>query len=410
MVPVLRTLALLLSVAGLTIGGSQAEGAASPVAESSAAFGFDLYGAIRHREGNIFLSPYSISVALAMARAGGAGETASQMDAVLHLRGEGVAPQFRELAESLEPPLVPESPEEGAQAVPAYELHIANALWAQQDLHLLEPFLAVLEDQYRAPLERVDFSDPGEARERINRWVAEQTQKRITDIIPEGQPSPDARLALANAIYLKAPWEESFKLGRTAEAPFSTSAGDEVTAHFMHQTESLPYAGMEDLQVLSLPYRDGRMSMVILLPRKKDGLADLEARLGAEQLATWLSALRPTHVRVALPRFEFESSFDLTRTLGEMGMRDAFDPERADFSKMTEAQLYISLVLHKAFVAVDEEGTEAAAATAELMTLAGAPLEPTVEFRADHPFLFLIQHRDTGLILFLGRLADPTAS
>jgi len=410
MVPVLRTLAWLLCLTGLTIGGSRAEAAASPVAESSAAFGFDLYGAIRGREGNLFLSPYSISVALAMARAGGAGETASQMDAVLRLAGEGASQRYRELAQRLEPPLVPETPEEGARSVPAYELHIANALWAHRELRLRRRFVRVLEDEYGAPLEWVDFGDPAEARERINAWVEEQTRKRIANIIPEGQPGPDTRLALANAIYLKAPWEEPFKLGRTAEGPFTTSAGNQVTAHFMHQNESLHYARMDDLQVLSLPYRGEGMSMVILLPRKEGGLRDLEARLDAEQLAAWLAELRPTHVRVALPRFEFESSFDLTGTLAEMGMRDPFDPERADFSEMTEEELFISLVLHKAFVAVDEEGTEAAAATAVLMTLTGAPLEPTVEFRADHPFLFLIRHSETGLILFLGRLADPTAS
>jgi serpin B len=410
MLPVLRTLALLLYLTGLTIAGSRAEGTALPVVESTAAFAFDLYGAVHQREGNLFFSPYSVSVALAMARAGGAGETASQMDAVLHLPREGAAEGHRELAQQLEPPLVPESQQEGARRIPAYELNIANALWGHEELRFRERFLAVLKHDYGAPLARVDFNKPEEARERINGWVEEQTRKRIANIIPEGQPSPDARLALANAIYLKASWEDPFKLGRTAEGPFTTLAGKQVTAHFMHHSETLRYAGMDDVQVLSLPYRDERMSMVILLPRKKDGLRDLEARLDPEQLATWLSALRPMHVRVALPRFEFESSFDLTETLAELGMRDAFDRARADFSNMTEAELFISLVLHKAFVAVDEEGTEAAAATAVLMTRAGVPPEPTVEFRADHPFLFLIQHRETGAILFLGRLADPTAS
>ena len=248
------------------------------------------------------------------------------------------------------------------------------------------------------------------ARDQINAWVEAQTRGRITEIIPEGEPSPDARLALANAIHLKASWESPFKVGRTAEAPFTTSEGGEVTARFMHQTEVLRYAGMDDVQVLSLPYRDGRVSMVILLPRKKGGLEDLEERLDPEQLAAWLSALRPINVHLALPRFEFENSFDLTGTLAEMGMRDAFDRERADFSKMAEVQLFISLVLHEAFVSVDEEGTEAAAATAVLMTRAGAPSEPAVEFQADHPFLFFIQHRDTGAILFLGRFADPKGS
>ena len=197
-------------------------------------------------------------------------------------------------------------------------------------------------------------------------------------------------------------------MARTADAPFTTGAGGEVTAQFMHQTESLPYLGTEDLQVLSLPYRDRRMSMVIVLPRRNSNLGALEARLDAEQVRSWLAALRPTLVHAALPRFEFASAFDLTETLADLGMPDAFDSARADFSRMTDVKLFIDLVLPKAFVAVDEEGTEAAAATAAIMTRTGAPLRETIEFRADHPFLFLIRHRDTGVILFLGRITDPT--
>ena len=408
MMLVSRALASLLCLTGLTVAGNRADGEGLPLVESNAAFAFDLYQAVRRPEGNLFFSPYSISVALAMARAGAAGETASQMDAVLHLPREGVAQGHRELAQQLEPPLLAESDEEESRPTPAYELNIANALWGQEDLPFQRRFLAVLEDDYGAPLARVDFAKSAEVRDRINAWVAERTRDRIRNIIPEGQPSPDARLALANAIYLKASWAGPFPAGRTAEAPFTASAGEQVTVPFMHQTQHLGYAGMGDVQVLSLPYRDARMSMIILLPRKSSSLEGLQARLDPEQLATWLSALRPTHVRVALPRFEFASSFDLTETLAEMGMRDAFDGGRADFSNMAEVELFISLVLHKAFVAVDEQGTEAAAATAVLMAITGAPAEPTVEFRADHPFLFLIQHRDTGAILFFGRVADPT--
>jgi len=408
--PVFRALALLFYVTGLVIAANPAECAASPQVESDAVFACDLYRAVRNREGNLLFSPYSISVALAMVRAGGAGETASQMDTVLHLPDEGAARDHRHLAQQLEPPLVPESEQAGARLIPAYELKLASALWGQEDLPFRKGFLEVLKNEYGAPLARVDFRKPEEARDQINAWVEAQTRRRIREIIPEGEPSPDARLALANAIHLKASWESPFKAGRTAEAPFTSSEGAEATVRFMHQTEVLRYAGMDDVQVLSLPYRDERLSMVILLPRKKGGLEELEQRLDPGQLATWLSALRPIHVHLALPRFEFENAFDLSATLAEMGMRDAFDPERADFSKMTEVKLFISLVLHKAFVSVDEEGTEAAAATAVSMTRAGAPSEPAVEFQADHPFLFFIQHRDTGAILFLGRFADPKGS
>jgi len=408
--PVFRALAVLLYLTGFTMASTSAEGGALPLVESNAAFACDLYQAVRQREGNLLFSPYSIAVALAMVRAGGAGETASQMDTVLHLPREDAGRGHRDLAQRLEPPLAPESEQAEARRIPAYELMIANALWGQEGLPFRERFLAVLKNDYGAPLARVDFQKSGEARDQINAWVEAQTRRRITEIIPEGEPSPDALLALANAIYLKASWENPFKAGRTAEAPFTTSGGGEGIARFMHQTGILRYAGMDDVQVLSLPYRDGHLSMVILLPRKRGGLEELEARLDPEQLASWLSALRPINVHAAIPRLEFESSFDLTGTLAEMGMPDAFDPVRADFSEMTEVQLFIGLVLHKAFVSVDEEGTEAAAATAVLMMRAGAPSEPAVEFQADHPFLFLIQHRDTGAILFLGRFADPKGS
>jgi serpin B len=408
--PVSRALALLVCLTGLAMAGNRVEAATSSLVESNAAFACDLYQAVRQREGNLLFSPHSISVALAMARVGAAGETASQMDAVLHLPGEGIARDHRDLSRRLEPPLAHQAEPVEAQPTPAYELSVASALWGQDDLPFRERFLAILRDDYGAPLARVDFRNPGEARARINAWVDAQTRSRIVEILPEGQPAPDALLALANAIYLKAAWENPFMEGRTAVAPFTTSDGVEVSARFMHQTETLLYTGMDDLQVLSLPYRDGRLSMVILLPRRSGGLQDLEKRLDPERLASWLSALQPIHVHAALPRFEFESSFDLTRTLPEMGMRDAFDSERADFSKMAEVRLFISLVLHKAFVSVDEEGTEAAAATAVVMTRSAAPSEPAVEFRADHPFLFLIQHRDTGMILFLGRFADPKGS
>jgi len=381
-----------------------------PLVESNTAFGCDLYQALRHREGNLLFSPYSISVALAMARAGSAGETAAQMNTVLHLPRESALQGHRDLAQQLEPPLVPEGTQTAAQGVPAYQLNIANALWAQEDLSVRERFLAVLKDDFGAPLGRVDFRKAGEARDQINAWVESRTRGRIMEIIPEGEPGPDALLALANAIYLQAAWEDPFQVGRTAEAPFTTGEGVEVTAPFMHQTGILRYAGMDDLQVLSLPYRDGRLSMVILLPRKKSGLEELEARLDPERLAAWLTVLQPSQVHLALPRFEFENSFDLSGTLAEMGMRDVFDPERADFSNMSDVKLFISLVLHRALVSVDEEGTEAAAATAALMTRARIPWEPAVEFQADHPFLFFIQHRDTGAILFLGRFADPKGS
>ena len=233
--PVSRALVLLVCLTGLAMAGNRVEAATSSVVESNAAFACDLYQAVRQREGNLLFSPYSISVALAMARVGAAGETASQMDAVLHLPGEGVARGYRDLSRKLEPPLVHEAEPVEAQPTPAYELKIASALWGQADLPFREQFLAILRDDYRAPLARVVFRKSGEARDRINAWVDAQTRRRIAEIRPEGQPAPDALLALANAIYLKAAWENPFREARPAEAPFTSSDGVEVTARFMHQ-------------------------------------------------------------------------------------------------------------------------------------------------------------------------------
>jgi serpin B len=402
-----RTKVGLLLLVALGSFASASNAAPMALAESIGAFGCDLYQAVRHREGNLFFSPYSISTTLAMLRAGAAGETASQMDAVLHLPSQDLAKRHRQLAVAIKPPLVPADAQKDSRDIPAYELNVAQALWGQEDFPFLEDFLEVLKYDYRAPLFRVDFTKPGSARQRINAWVGEQTRERIRNIIPEGEPDPDTRLALANAIHLKASWKDPFKEARTAQAPFTTSEGSQATARFMHRTGYLDYAATEDVQVLSLPYREGRLSMVILLPRKTRSLATLEEHLDREQLAAWLAALRRTNVHVALPRFEFDDSFDLTDTLAAMGMRYAFEPDQADFSKMSAVDLSVGLVLHQAFVGVDEKGTEAAAATVALVAMAGAPLEEAIEFRADHPFVFLIRHTETGTILFLGRLANP---
>jgi serpin B len=381
-------------------------------AEASNAFACDLYRALAAREGNLLVSPYSVSVALAMTAEGARGETAKEMRTVLHspAKGGGAAGHAA-LAKALEPPLAWDHSEEKPRKVPAYELHIANALWGQRGVAFLAPFLAVLRKEFRAPLARLDFADSAAARRTINAWVEKQTKERIKDIVPPPLPAPGTRLALANAIYFKGAWNKPFEERWTKSHAFFVPKV-KIAVPMMHKVDHFGYAETDDAQVLELPYRAGHTSMVIVLPRQPAGLAALEAGLTGRTLARRLEGLKPRRVSAKIPKFEFTCPVDLTGTLPRMGMERAFDPDRADFRGMTtEVPLFIGAVLHKAFIAVDEAGTEAAAATVVMMELGAAP-DPAkpIEFVADHPFLFLIRHRATGCILFLGRFSDPGSS
>jgi serpin B len=382
---------------------------AKAVARSGNAFALDLYGVLREKKGNLFLSPYSISAALSMARAGAGGNTAEEMDAVLHRPGDGAAGQ-RALALALRPRTVADGHGRDARKVSTHELHIANALWVQDGLALKAPFTDTMKTAFGALPERVDFRRVQATRERINDWVEEQTQNRIRDIVPPGMPPPSTLLTLANAIYFKASWKEPFRESRTKPGPFACAGGKTARVPFMRMVEDLGYVETPEVQVLELPYRAGEISMIVLLPRKKNGLETLEKGLTAEVLASLLDKMSHTSVDVSFPKFELTTSLDLTETLHGMGMRDAFDRRRADFTAMADVKpLFLGAVLHKAFVSVDEAGTEAAAATIVMTLGAKAGTGGPVEFKADHPFLFLIRHHGTGAILFLGRVADPSA-
>lgn len=372
-------------------------------------FAVDLYGKLRDDQGNLFFSPTSLSVALAMTREGAKGETAAELDRALHLPERLTASQTA-LLEALRPGQVPEWDEQGnRKQVPAYELAVANALWGQEGAPFLAPFLGTLETGYGAPLQRLDFQDVAGARRRINGWVEERTLQRIKDIVPGGKPSPDTRLVLANAIYFKAAWQDPFEKEDTKDAPFHAAGGD-VQARLMRRVDHLAYVQDDAVQVLSLPYRGHATSLLVILPRRRDGLAAVEAGLTAERLAGWVGALKHVKVDVRLPRFEVTTAFEASDVLKRLGVRRAFDDEAADFSGMLETErLFVGAVLHKAFVAVDEAGTEAAAATVVSMDAGSAPAPETpVDFVADHPFLFLIRHEPTGAVLFMGRLATPT--
>ena len=377
------------------------EGDAKAVADANTAFAVDLYAKLAEGEGNLFLSPFSISTALAMTYAGARGQTAAQMAKALHfeLDQEALHAALGTLARDVG----------GGEEERGYELSVANALWGQKDYGFLKPFLDLVERHYGAGLRQVDFKEATEpARQAINRWVEEQTRDKIKDLIPRGVLDGTTRMVLANAIYFKGKWASQFKPKRTQDEPFALLGGEKVTVPMMHQTQSFGYAETDDVQLLEMPYVGEEVSMVVLLPKKADGLPALEKALTAERLGEWLSGLHMRRTVVTLPRFSMTSQFSLSDTLRAMGMTDAFDADRADFTGMASSRpLFISAVLHKAFVDVNEEGTEAAAATGVAIGCAAAG--PLTTFRADHPFLFLIRDKRTGSILFLGRVMNPTS-
>jgi len=374
--------------------------------EGNSAFAFELYKALKGEEGNLFYSPYSISVALAMTYAGARNETAEQMADTLQfiLEQERLHPAFNWLDVELA------SRGEGAEGQDGEEfrLNIVNAIWGQKDYSFLSAFLDVLAENYGAGLRILDFITETEAsRLAINQWVSDQTEGRIEDLIPQGAIDALTRLVLTNAIYFNAAWEYPFDEDMTADGPFYLLDGGQVTVPMMKQTESFGYTEGEGYQAVELLYDGGELSMVVLLPEAGQFEA-FEEGLQAQQVCNIISGLQPTEVALTMPQFEFDSEFSLKDTLAGMGMPIAFS-SGADFSGMTgNPELFISDVVHKAFVAVDEAGTEAAAATAVIMTLTAVP-EPPVEVTIDRPFIFLIRDIDTGAILFVGRVMNPGA-
>jgi serpin B len=374
--------------------------------EGNSAFAFKLYQALKEKEGNLFYSPYSISLALAMTYAGASGETAEQMaDTLQFLLGqERLHPTFNWLDAELA------KRGEGAAGKDGegFRLNIVNAIWGQKDYEFLPAFLDVLAENYGAGLRILDFiTETEESRVTINDWVSDQTEGRIKDLIPQGAITELTRLVLTNAIYFNAAWKYPFNDKVTANGLFYLLDGGQVSVPMMRQTESFGYAEGEGYQAVELPYDGDQLSMVILLPASGNFEA-FEGELQAQQVAAIINDLQNTRVTLTMPKFEFDSEFSLKDTLAEMGMRDAFSPDDADFSGMTgNPELFISDVVHKAFVAVDEAGTEAAAATAVIVGTTSVPTEPPVEVTIDHPFIFLIRDIETGAILFVGRVLNP---
>jgi serpin B len=382
------------------------------------AFAFDLYQNLSQEGENLFFSPYSISLALAMTYAGARDNTAIEMAETLHFTTLGqdrLHPAFNALALELasrgEDPAVKKEEER-------FQLHIANALWGQDGYGFLPDFLDLLAENYGAGVQTADFIDaPEQAREKINRWVSDGTEGRIEDLLPPGSITPLTRLVLTNAIYFKAAWKYRFAKG-TAEDTFTLLDGSQVTVSMMERIAKFKYVEGEGYQAVELPYIGDKLSMVILLPAAAR-FEKFSRELNAKQVRDILEGMKDTEdlhmdtenihmdtkkIHLYMPKFEYTSEFNLKATLTDLGMPDAFVFGVADFSEMDGSrELFIGDVFHKAFVSVDEIGTEVAGGTAAPMSYALA-----TKVKLDHPFIFLIRDIETGAILFMGRVMDPS--
>jgi serpin B len=380
-------------------------------ARDNNAFAIELYGQLRSQSGNLFFSPESISTALAMTYAGARGDTAAEMAKTLHF----TLPPGR-----LHPAMGALLRDRNA-AHDGYQLKEADALWVQQGYSLLPEFLKLNKDNYEAGLNQVDFKGATEAsRQTINVWVEQRTENKIKELLTPGILSPATRLVLTNAIYFKGDWEKQFKKEDTKDEDFHLFAAQAIKTPLMHMEGGFNYFDGGSFQALEVPYKNKELSMIILLPKAMEGLSAFEQSLSPANIQQFLEQLRSAgKVIVSMPKFKMEAKFGLGDTLIAMGMKKAFDRNMADFTGMASRKtmqrdgslynLYISAVIHKAYVDVNEEGTEAAAATAVGVRAGrtGRPRPPII-FRADHPFMFLIRDNRSGSILFIGRVANPS--
>jgi serpin B len=401
----LSFLMVLLPLQGSASAETAAVGDRAAVVEGNNAFALALYGRLRAQPGNLFFSPESVSTALAMTYAGARGDTAVEMAKTLHftLPPERLHPAMGGVLNALNAPQ------------DAYQLSVANALWARQDYKFRDDFLKLTASNYGAGLNQVDFKGaPEAARLTINHWVEEKTANKIKDLLKPGMVTPLTRLVLTDAIYFKAEWQAQFQKAQTEDENFYLSTERKnVQAPLMHRSGGYSYLDGGTFQILELPYKSGEMSMIVFLPRDMDGLPAFEQSLTASTLQQWLGRMKfVPKVIVTFPRFKVTEELELASTLSAMGMPKAFSREAADFSGMTgDRELFLSAVIHKAFIDVNEAGTEAAAATAAVMVgMAMRAPDPTPppEFRADHPFVYLIRDNRSGGILFMGRVTDPT--
>jgi len=380
------------------------EGDVQNLVDGNNSFALDLYQAVRSESGNLIFSPYSISLALAMTYAGAHGETESQMENVLHFtQGQfpthysfnaldlGLTQRGQALDEDQEP----------------MKLNIANAVWAEQTYPFLQEFLDTLAVNYGAGMYLADFINRYEsARLTINDWVSERTEDRIKDLLPENSINPNTRMVLVNAIYFKADWLDQFDADSSRDAVFHLLDGSESTVEMMNNGMHIPYGQGDGYQAVELPYAGGTSAMDIIVPDEGNFEA-FESSFDKGIYDQIIYGMQPISVELGLPKFEFNKALNLSDMLKSMGMSDAFERGKADFSGMTgDKDLFISDVFHQAFVAVDEEGTEAAAATAVIMETTSAPMYE-VTLQIDRPFIFIIRDTVSGQILFVGRVLNP---
>jgi serpin B len=365
-------------------------------------FAFDLYSRYSSKDGNVFFSPYSITTALAMTYEGAHGQTATEMQKVLHLtdntdsRRAATASIYTDLNTAGKP----------------FTLKTANALWSEKTYQFLPDYFSTIANYYKGNVTNLDFKmNPEGSRTTINSWVENQTNNKITNLIPQGAIDSLTRLVLTNAIYFKGTWVIQFNKSQTQKASFTTASGSTVQTDMMTlsgEKALFNYGETASAQILELPYSGNELSMLLILPKQGVNLDTIEKGLGTSFLG-YQSSLTNQRVDVFMPKFTFKTTYSLASDLTAMGMPTAFSTA-ADFSGMTgNLDLYIGAVIHQAFVAVDEEGTEAAAATAVMMGVTSAMPQPIPVFRADHPFIFMIENTKTGEILFMGRVTNPTA-
>lgn len=369
------------------------------VVNASNQFAIDLYKQYSSSDENIFFSPYSISTALAMTYEGAEGKTADEIKGVFHFPERSI---LRTGSDGIYQQLNSGEKE--------YTLSTANALWAERTYQFLDSYLDVVNTYYHGEVTNLDFiNNPESSRITINKWVEEQTREKIKNLLPAGVIDSLTRLVLTNAVYFKGDWMNKFKQESTRPGTFSVSKDEIIQTSMMHQRANFKYYENDLMQAIELPYKGNELSMIILLPTENNiGIA--EGNLTIDKFLQIKNALKDEEVDLTIPKFKFDTKYFMKDTLSAMGMPTAFDEFAADFSGMNGfPDLYISKVIHQAFIQTDEEGSEAAAATAVVMSKRGmSPKLPNYKiFKADHPFVFLIQHRYTGNILFMGRLTRP---
>ena len=379
----------------------EAAARAHPAAFANRVFGLALYRRLAAQPGNVFLSPISLAGAFGPVAAGAQGETRAAVGRALELPNDD-ATLHRDLGGLLR---TLESDRDGAR------VSIANGLWVMKGFALKPTFVAVAKNSYDAEIESVDFRNGIAAAARINNWVNRETKSRIPKLIEPDSLDEMTALVVTNAVHFLGDWTDPFNASNTRPQPFHLAGGTARDVPMMFGKRHHRYAETDDVQLLELAYKGDRLSMVAILPKERGGLGSVEKSLDGPKLGQWLGQLdsaEPREVRVHLPKVEFRTSYQLVDPLKAMGMSIAFQPHQANFRGIADTDLFISQVVHKTFLRIDEKGTEAAAATGIEVELTSAPSVPPPTFRADHPFLILIRDKPTGALLFLGRIADPS--